>query len=351
MLKKHLTHKERVLDTFNFKKPDAIPIDYTAEEKITSSLCKHFSIKNVDELLNMLGIDFRWVELKWAGDNSKNKFGSYIDPFGIPRAGIGTFGHAVENSLKNIKTKKDIENYKWPSPDDFDYETLNDDCYKYGEFAVVSGLWGHILTIALDLFGMEKFLIMMYEISDLAHYTLDRICDIFEGIAQRMFLKTKGKIDIYCINDDYGFQHGPLMSLDLWKIFIKPRLKRLCFIAKKNGALVMQHSCGSVKIFIPDFIEIGVDILNPIQVNAYDMDPEKLSRDFQNKIGFHGSIDVQRVLPFGSVDDVRKEAKKMIKVAMRYRGWALSPNQTIMPETPIKNVIALYETLNEYRWF
>lgn len=344
-------YKDRVLDTFNFKRPDAIPIDYEADEKINISLCKYFGVKDLDNLLKRLGIDFRWVELKWLGENSKNKSGHYIDPFGIPRAGVGTFGHVVENPFKDVKTIKDIRKYKWPSPDDFDYDVLDRDFDKYEEYAVISGAWGHLLTIAFDLFGMERFLVMMYEDPDMAHYILDRICEVFEGMAQRMFSKTRKNMDIYCINDDYGFQHGPMMSLEMWRKFIKPRLKRLCSVAKRNDSLVMQHSCGSVKIFIPDFIEIGVDILNPVQVTASDMDPEELSKSFKHKIGFHGSIDTQRLLILGSIDDVKREVEKMLVIAKKYRGWALAPNQLIMPETPVENVIALYDTLNEYRWY
>ncbi|MCL5987260.1 MAG: hypothetical protein M1371_11970 [Actinobacteria bacterium] len=351
MRKPRLIHKERVLNTFNFQKPDAVPIDYAAFQEITESLCSFFELQNKDELLDRFGVDFRWIELKWLGDSFKSEGGYYIDPFGIPRAGIGEFGHVVENPLSDIKTQKDVENYRWPSPDDFDYETLADECIKYEEFAIVSGCWGHLLTIAFDLVGMERFLTMMYDSSNLSHSILEKVCNIFQEIAQRMFSKTKGQIDIYVINDDYGSQQAPLMSLNLWRTFIKPRLKCLYSVAKKNGSLIMQHSCGSIRLFIPDLIEIGADILNPIQVNAFDMDPETLSRDFQYKIGFHGSIDVQYTLPFGSIEDVKKEVIKSINMAKSYPGWAIAPNQTIMPETPLENVIAMYETLNKFRWF
>jgi uroporphyrinogen decarboxylase len=164
------------------------------------------------------------------------------------------------------------------------------------------------------------------------------------------FLSAAGDtVNVICEADDYGTQKGTLISANMYRKFMKPRQEKLfSFIKKKYNVKVFLHSCGSVYDIIPDFIEAGVDILNPIQASAAKMDPKTLKKEFGKDIVFWGGIDTQRVLPYGTPAEVKDEVKRIIDELAPGGGFVLASVHNITSEVPPQNIVAMAEAVREY---
>jgi len=158
----------------------------------------------------------------------------------------------------------------------------------------------------------------------------------------------EGRIDIMHIGDDYGTQNGTLLSVPMWRKYIEPRLRKIIEVSKFYGAKVMLHSCGSVREIIPDLIRVGIDILDVVQPEPKGMDLKELKSDFGDEIVYHGTISVAGTLTRGCAGEVMEEVKRIISIMAPGGGFVLAPTHTILPETPLENIIALYETGYKY---
>jgi uroporphyrinogen decarboxylase len=144
-------------------------------------------------------------------------------------------------------------------------------------------------------------------------------------------------------------QTGPLLSPNLYRKYIKPRTMKICgFIRDNTKAKIFYHCCGSVIQFMQDFIDLGFDILNPVQTTATGMDPNNLKKMWGDKICFHGGIDTQKILPFGTPNEVENEVVRLIRSLAPGGGYILAPCHNIQPNTPPENVIRMFEVANKY---
>lgn len=344
-----MTSKQRVKKTYDFGIPDRIPLDFCADIPVYEALIKKVGVRDQLELMVFFHIDFRWARAKWIGPELVDEEGRTTDYFGIPRVGEG-FGYAAMHPLSHIKTRKDIDTYPWPSTDFWDYEVFLRECEQFEEYALYGGAWGWFFTAACDLVGMDKFLVLMVDEPDLAYYLLERITDFFYETSKIMFEKAKGKVDIFFTGDDYGAQNAPLISLPLWRRLVKPQVKRLYSLAKSYGLYITQHSCGCVVDFLPDLIELGLNAIEPVQVGARGMDFKNLVNRFGEKVVLQGSMDTQKTLPFGTVEEVVSEVKSRVDLFRDRGGFVLGPSQHLLSQIPLENIIAMYETAWKYGW-
>jgi uroporphyrinogen decarboxylase len=141
-----------------------------------------------------------------------------------------------------------------------------------------------------------------------------------------------------------------MLSHSMFERFIRPYLQRMYDVGKRHGKLVMHQSCGSVAGLIPTFMEMGLDILEPIQVGAAGMDSAALARAYGGRLCFHGSIDTQHTLPFGAPEDARREVRRRVETFWPYGGFTISPSQHMLPEIPTENIVAMYEAAWETAW-
>lgn len=343
-----MTSKERVLRTLRFERADRVPVDFCGCQEVYDRLARHYGVGTGLELMEVLRIDYRWARPRWIGPEMKDARGRATDYFWIPRAGAGDFGYAVEHPLAHVKSLADVEAYPWPTADMWDYRVYAEECERFEEYAVLGGGWCWFFDAASDLVGMEKWMMMLAEAPELCDAILDRTLGFFYECSRRMLEIAGRKTDIFFTGDDYGMQTGPLISLPMWRRFVRPRVERLYGLAKSYGLKVMQHSCGSVAAFLPDLIECGLDILEPVQVRARGMQPAELAARYGGKLCFHGSIDTQQTLPFGTPDDVRREVRDRIETFRPYGGLTIAPSQHFMPEIPTENIVAMYEAAWEY---
>ena len=194
---------------------------------------------------------------------------------------------------------------------------------------------------------MDMLLCDMLTEPELAAYIMDRYTDFYCDYFKAMFEACPGQIDILRIADDLGMQDRPLISAELFEEFCLPRIKRLTDLAHSYGVKVMFHSCGAISSFIDALIEVGVDILDPLQPNAKDMAPAQLASKFAGRICFHGSIDTQYTLPKGTTEDVRAQVRAHAAIyGEANTGFIISPAHSLQPDVPVENILALYDEVD-----
>ena len=336
-----MTSKERVYKAIAHQTPDRVPVDYWAQGQVNQTLMEHFGLSDYESLLGVLGVDFRVVRPHYVGAELKDADEQPVNLFGVRSR--GTYSAAVSNvPLKDATTVKEIEDHPFPSPDWYDYSGVDDECEKYPEYAVVGGAWSPFFCTACSMMSMESLLVAMAWYPEVVECLHTKIVDFFYEVSRRQFEAAQGKMDIFFLGDDYGMQKGLIMSLEMWRKFIKPHLARLFDLAKSFDLKVMLHSCGSIVDIIPDLIDIGLDVLDPVQVRAESMDAEFLGREFGKDLVFHGSIDTQQTLPNGTPADVAAEVKSRMDTFGN--GFICAPSQVFLPDIPVENIIALYET-------
>ena len=345
-----MNSKERVLAAINHVEPDRVPVDLWALSPVTDRLRDHFGVEDDEAVWQTLGVDLRSVWPAYVGPPlPSSDDGSWIDWWGIRKRMIGPFEEVVEPPLADARTIADVEAHPWPDPDWFDYDGLRPICEALSEYALVIRDPGPnttcVLRLAMFLRDMEKFMMDLALNPDLARAIIERVERFYLELDRCIFEAVGDLTDIYFIADDIGTQDRLIISPRMFRKFVKPSLQRFIAQAKEHGLRVMYHTCGAVRPLIPDFIEMGVDILNPIQVSAKGMEPAGLKRDFGDALCFHGALDIQTVLSQGTPDEVHAEAARLCRVLGQGGGFILAPTNNVMPETPIENILALYEAV------
>jgi len=260
--------------------------------------------------------------------------------------------------LQDAKTPQDIDKFWWGE------ETAKDELkdlhnraktlYENTKCAIMGGGlwggWGQIYEVLQNLRGWDTFLIDLLNNRKLAEYMLDKRTEVVMRRFEQYLEAMGDSVQIITVGDDLGQQHGPQISPELYCKIIKPRQKRLYkFIKNRTKAYLFMHSCGSIYEFIPDFIEIGVDIINPVQVSAKNMDTKRLKKEFGKEIVFWGGgCDTQKVLPFGTVRQVKDEVKKRIDDLAPGGGFVFCPVHNIQAGIHPENIMTMYETVLEY---
>ncbi len=339
--------KERVMKAVNLQITDRVPLDFHATPEMADKLKEYFGVKNHEDLLVVLGIDIRGVHPEYVGPELKRyPDGTWEDFYGIRFKkvdyGRGSYNEVASYVLDEISSPGDVDKHNWPEPDYFDCSSIPEQCGKCGDYSIVYGGPGVFQRI-IWLRKMENVLLDMVIRPEIARRLFKRLTDFHVELYNKVLEAGEGRIDILAASDDFGTQNGLLMSPDMWREFIAPNLRKLVDVAHGHGAKYMHHSCGGIRDIIPDLIDLGVDIVDPVQTSARGMEPEALKADFGDRICFHGSIDVQTILPFGTVGKVRTEVKRMVDTLGRNGGLILGPSHAIQPDTPVENVAAMYE--------
>ena len=333
--------KERVLRAIRRQEIDRAPLDIDVVGDVAERLQNHLGLSTWEEVRRFLKSDMRPVHIgDYTGPERFAPDGAPADFWGAAYG--GTYADSLGyRPLQEADSVDDVYNHTWPDPADFDYSTVESQCEEFGEYATRGSSWAPIFCLACGLCGMETMLYNMAARPEIAKAVLDRATDVYLGMNQRMFEAANGKLDICYMGDDFGSQHGLLMSPAAFRAMIKPNLKRLYSHAKEWGLVTMHHSCGSVVDIIPDLIEIGVDVLDPIQIRANGMDPATLKRRFGDRLAFHGAIDTQQTLPFGSVEDVRAQVREMISILGDGGGYIVCGSQSLISDIPTENILAM----------
>jgi uroporphyrinogen decarboxylase len=196
--------------------------------------------------------------------------------------------------------------------------------------------------------GSERILIDLLENPELAEAIFGRIVEFYLDYGNRILEAARGKIDILCGGDDFGSQHGPLISPAAWRRFLEPGFRALVGLGRAHGVKVMHHSCGSVAELIPDMCAAGLDILQSLQPEAAGMDPAALKAGYGARLAFHGGISIQNVLPLGSPEEVREHAAGLLRAMAPGGGFIACSSHNIQADVPFANIAALLEAYRDF---
>jgi uroporphyrinogen decarboxylase len=346
-----MTPKERVLTAIAHREPDRVPIQTYLTPEILRKLLDHFGFTQHRQLVERFGVDLRGVGARNQAPKRLVPEGcSFVDEWGtgyimFDHGHGGAYPEPYYRALLEIKTMNDFEAYHWPSPDDYDYTTIEQQCDALADYAVCAGGagWPDILNSVGRGRTMEQVILDIMMEDPVGVAIIDKRCDHYYEIARRTLEAGNGKIDILCLGEDMGNQFGPMFPFDVFDAFFRPRLQKYIDLAHEYGCKAMMHSCGDTSRLQSRFIEMGLDVLDAMQPEPAGMNPERLKTEFGGKLTFCGLISTQKTLPFGTEEECRAEARHRIRIIGRGGGYIFSPAHCIQADNPIENVLAIYE--------
>jgi uroporphyrinogen decarboxylase len=375
-MKEQMTPRERVRTALSHRQPDRVPIDCggkstTIESLAYRDLLRFLSLDERDmyaflrdhiipeeDILDRFGVDTRYIydTEPWIWKHTEGEI--EYDEWGIgweKRPGSLYF-EPVSFPMADVTSMDDLAEYTWPKPAPLllqeRWESEAKRLHHETEYAVIGESIGMgIFESMWFLLGLEKMMIDFYERPTFLEELMDKILEIKIEQYDAYLSRVGRYIDVINVTDDLGTQQGPMISPAMYRRMIKPRQREwYAAIKKKTDAKLFIHSCGNIIEFIPDLIEIGIDIINPVQVSAAEMeDTARLKSEFGRDIVFWGGgCDTQEVLPFGTVKDVEREVKRRIADLSAGGGFIFAPVHNIQPGVPPENIVTLYETAKNY---
>ena len=352
MPKDTMTSRERWLAVLNREKPDRIPMGYWATGEANAKLMKHLGCNNTGEVYDRLHID-RVVSVgpRYVGPTIPAGEDIYGCRYQVADYGTGKYSECVYNPLAEYETLDEIkrEYSRWPDPDWYDFSEIPKQIQGNEMYPIQGGGSEPFLSYK-SLRGQQQALMDLRLNPEIVHYCLDKLFDLCYENTRRIYEQIPGEVMISYVAEDMGSQESLLFSPRHIHEFLIPRMKRMMDLAHEAGVYVFHHSDGAIREIIPDMIEAGIDVLNPIQWRCKDMDREDLKRDFGHKLIFHGAMDNQYTLAFGSQEEVRQEVLDNLRILGRGGGYILAPCHNIQAVSPPENIVTMYETCYEHGW-
>ena len=348
--------RERVLTTFANQEADRVPINYFSNPGIDARLKAHFGLKPDDDegLLIALGVDFRTVRPPYCGPRLHGDVpGRWVDPlWGIHKRHVehesGAYLEHCDFPLRDAD-EDTVAAWPMPSPDDYDYSVVVEECKRYEEYAINGAAgYGDIINGNGFLRGTEQSLVDLITDNPAGLLLADRRMEIVVEVTRRTLQAAQGKVGFIWLGEDLGTQRGALISLDLFRRHIRPRYQLFCDLAKTYDVPVMMHSCGSSSWAFEDFIEMGIHVVDTLQPEAKDMSPAYLKSKFGGRLAFHGCISTAGPVAYGTVKQVVDNCRDTLEIMMPGGGYCFAPTQALQDNSPTENVVAMYEAAHEY---
>ena len=385
--KKPMNSKDRVLCALRHEIPDRVPVDFLATPEIWDKLVAHFQPDTGaidtggyfsaarEAVLRLLEVDCRLLSydifcnppesalkpgarIDWWNSlarSTPNRMwrqdvpdGSSYDIWGhhtrIAKNATGSYEEYASWPLAGAATVEELSRFAWPEPDWWDFSKVREAAQKanpdhrchmrYRVGTVFEGAW--------QLRGMEQFMVDLASEPDIPNYILDRMTDVIVENTRRALTEAGDQIDIIYFYDDVGAQENLMISKAMWRRYIRPRHEKIIEVAKSFGKPVMYHCDGAIYGLVDELIKMGVDVLDPIQPNAKDMDPARLKNEFGTRLSFHGGIDIVTTLPHGTPQQVAAEVQDRVHVLGENGGYIMSSAHHIQSDTPLENVLEMY---------
>ena len=345
-----MTPRERWLAVLQRQTPDRVPMDYWATGEATEKLLKHLGC-DYNEMLRRLHIDtVCGVGPSYVGPKPPAGEDIWGLRYQKIEYGTGSYDEGVNAPLGQYESAAEIAaHYRWPTPDWWDYSVIPNQI-KGQEHRPIRGGGSEPFLLYCRLRGMEQAFMDLAVNPEIVDYCLDKLFGLAYEETRRIFETIPGQVMQTYVAEDLGSQQGLLMSRDHIRRYLFPRMKRMIDLAHQAGVYVFHHDDGGIREIIPDLIELGVDILNPIQWKLPGMAREGLKRDFGRQLVFHGAVDNQQTLPFGTVADVRREVAENLDILGKDGGYILGPCHNIQAVSPPENIVAMYEAGYDLGW-
>ena len=354
--KETMTSRERVRRTFEFEKTDRVPIGYDANAAIHGKLCRELGAGDYESLMQALGVDYRSVGASYVGpelfkappDRRVNQLEGCIMR-GVEHE-TGGYWDFCDFPLKDADDEA-FDAFPVPDPDNFDYDDALAEAKSYGgQYALWIGGAGvpDIINSNGRIMGMEDVLCHLLLENEAAMRFIRRRVNFQLGYMERLLDKLKGEVDFVWLGEDLGTQHTPMISLDLYRRTFKPIHKQFVDLAKAYNLPVLVHTCGSSSWVYEDFIELGVRGVDTLQPEAANMSPEYLTQHFGGRLNFRGCISTAGPLAYGTPEDVEQNCREVLDIMMPHRGYHFAPTHAIQDNSPVENVIAMYQAAHDH---
>jgi uroporphyrinogen decarboxylase len=382
-----MTSRERVLLAVSRREPDRVPVSFGDICFSTildyppggyRALCDYLGftdyadpisaaddlgcVLNVDERLKQrLGADIRTVApgsshgFVFSGD------GDSIDDWGLVRHRSGPYWELddAQAPLRKARSIADLDAFRgWPDTKDpaiWEGKREEAAAVRAAGYAVLAAAntgvtIGHNYAFTR---GFELYLVDMIERPSFWHALAERLTEWAIAYSAAFLTPIADLVDLVMMADDMGTQSSLFMSPDRYRSFLKPYHRRWTDAIHRivPSASIVLHSCGSVYSIIPDLIDIGVDVLNPVQPRAANMEPQRLKREFGRDLAFLGGVDIQELLPTGTPAEVRDGTRHLIETLGRGGGFVLAPSHQFQPDVPPENIVAMYDAAREFGWY
>ncbi|MCL2743251.1 MAG: hypothetical protein FWE67_05310 [Planctomycetaceae bacterium] len=338
-----MNSRERVLAAVNHQQTDRVPRNFWAEPAAWNRLFEFLKHQNKQQLLDYLDIDIRVLESvsppeKEIGNGIFQNF--WGERYVYRQTAWGLMREDLAGALAEAQTFEEIASFDFPNPESFDYSGFAAQLRQYEGRAILYGfadIWQRPSLVR----GMSNMFIDMGIHSEWAHFLSRKFTDFYKKEYANAMEAANGKIDLFLLISDLGTQRGPMISKKMFAEFVAPYIKEMCDCIHSLGAKVLYHSCGNIRPFITGLIDAGVDILDPIQPVA-EMQPEQLKAEYGGQLCFHGGIDMQRILPLDTPEEVRAESQRYQKILGQDGGYILAPAHLFQPDVPPENILAVY---------
>ncbi|MBN1265043.1 MAG: hypothetical protein JXA25_06095 [Anaerolineales bacterium] len=386
-IKENITPRARVNTAISHKQPDRTPVDFLAVPEIWQKLTEGqdsgvnpagspWFDRSWESLLRDLQIDCRLVSydqfcdppesilhpgasIDWYGSLSRSTpnrmwrqrtpdghlFDIWGRQFGVFQHPSGAFEELTAYPLGSAESPSDVDTHIWPEPDWWNFSEVPELIKQLdaSEEYHLRYRIGSVFEVAWQLRGLDIFLMDLVINPDIAARIMHKLTDIYVEITDRFLTAAGDRIDMVYFYDDVATQNSLMISKDMWARCIRPHHARLIEIAKKYNKPVMYHSDGALYPLLPDLIELGINIINPVQTDAKDMDPVRLKTEFGSRLSFHGGIDIAHTLPSGTPADVKHEVQTRINQLGADGGYIMASCHHIQANTPAENVRAMYD--------
>jgi uroporphyrinogen decarboxylase len=379
-----MNSRERLLCALDHREPDRIPRDFDScgvtgihVNALNSYLEKYYggrrelNVWHIKEQLAEIPEDVRndWkIDTRrilasapsgWKAKITEDDgYRHFTDEWGIRWSmplNKGLYFDMTYHPLSEVETVEELKKYKWPNPDDparfSDLVKLDLSSSRYNSFALVaSSFMSGMFETALWVRGFEKFFEDLVMNPEYAEFILDKMLELEIVFWEKMLGIVGDDVQVILYSDDVAVQKGMMISPRMYKRYLFPRRKKLYSAIKKiSDAKILFHSCGAVRDIIPLFIEEGIDILNPLQISASDMDTAEIKRQFGKDISFWGGgVDTQGVFPHGTPQQVADQVKRQIDILAPGGGFVFNTVHCIQPDVPPENIKAMLDVLDEF---
>jgi uroporphyrinogen decarboxylase len=364
-----MNSRERFHKAVNHEEPDRVPIDYWTTSAAYRQLRDYLGIdapedqewgimevwQISEEMLQRLHTDFRRVYMKPSSSFKMKEYpdGTVDSEYGFRGKYIGYYWEVTHFPWAEFTEVSQIEDYPWPDADDPSRmegvvewaKHLHEETDK-AVVGMVGGPWGVFEICEHYMRGFDKFLIDLGTRTKLAEAMMDKAMELALDMNRVLLDEVGDYLDLVQVGDDLGHQEGLILSPRMYRKLVKPRHKKIYGEIHKRAPhlKVLYHSCGAIEPLIPDLIEVGVDILNPIQPLAKGMESANLKEKYGANLAFHGAIDLQHAMATtGTVEDVKKEVDLRLKSLAQGGGYILAPAHNLQPDSTPEKIVAMYD--------
>jgi uroporphyrinogen decarboxylase len=347
-----MTHRDRVLGALTRSGYDRIPVKHEGTPEVNQMLMSHFGLANSEQLLRVLGDDFRYVEPVYCGpplrtfpDGSVE--GYFGERYRYAQFEAGRYLEVCYLPYAGVNTLDKLDRSHFPSADWFDYSTIRSQCEKLRDqgFAICCGTAGDMdfINSIARARGMEQVLMDLIDDNPVYLEILEARFQFYHHMHRRMLEAAGGLIDFAHVGDDLGNQRGPMIGLNIFEKHFASKYGEYFAMVHDRGAKTMMHMCGCVERFLPRLIELGLDVYDVVQPTTPAMDIAVLKERYGERLTFCGSVCVQTTMAWGTPQDVQCEVRRRLDLFPK-GGLFLGPTHAIQAGSPLENILTLYET-------